>query len=65
MSTATKPYVTHEKTIDMGGYTVDRPPGEGWKAVVTAEKQRIDFSRETTDGDSNFLSIKAIMVKAQ
>lgn len=65
MSTATKPYVTHEKTIDMGGYTVDRPPGEDWKAVVTANEQKIEFSRKTTDNDGNVLSIKDIIVRVQ
>ena len=65
MSTATKPYVMHEKTIDMGGYTVDRPPGEDWKAVVTANEQKIVFSRKTTDKDGNILSMKDILVRVQ
>jgi hypothetical protein len=49
----------------MGGYTIDRPPGEGWKTVVTAKEQRVEFSRDITDGDGNALSKKLIIVKAQ
>lgn len=60
-----KPYVTYEKTINMGGYTIDRPPEEGWKTVITAKDQRIDFSRETTDRDGNALSKISIMVRTQ
>ena len=65
MPTLAIPYETHEKTIDMGGYTVDRPPGEGWKAVVTAKDQKIEFSRETVDRDGNVLSTKSVLVKVQ
>jgi hypothetical protein len=43
-SALTIPYETHETAIDMGSYAVDRPPGEGWNAVVTGKEQRIDFS---------------------
>ncbi len=54
----------------MGSYTVDRPPGEGWKAVVTANEERIEFSRDTmgfsriTMGDKkSFILREAIMVR--
>lgn len=58
--------------IDMGSYTVDRPPGEGWKAVVTAKEQRIDFSRDTMGfsritmgNEKSILLRESIMVKTQ
>ena len=71
-SALTTTYETHEATIDMGSYTVDRPPGEGWKAVVTAKEQKIEFSRETmgfsriTMGDEkSVISREGVMVKTQ
>ena len=45
----------------MGGYTVDRPPGEGWKAVVTEEEQKITFSRGGADGD---VILNEVLVRA-
>ena len=63
-SALTIPYETHDTTIDMGSYTVDRPPGEGWKAVI-ADKQRIDFTRIAMGDDGSVLLAESIMVKTQ
>lgn len=48
----------------MGSYTVDRPPGEGWK-VVTANEERIVFSRNTMGDDGSVLLTEGILVKTQ
>lgn len=63
-SALTIPYETHDTTIDMGSYTVDRPPGEGWKAVI-ADKQRIEFTRKTMGDDGSVLLAEVILVKTQ
>jgi hypothetical protein len=62
VTTQTKPYETHEKTIEMDGYTVDRPPGNNWKAIITTKDNKVEFSRKTPGNESDALSNQTIMI---